>query len=101
MSPDAYIIIYPISGGDIFNMVLSHHPPKKLQATQHDFPIQELQFEYKDFESSIKRITDMVPQTVSSHKKRSANTPTALLITYLLVSLASTGDWALGIMVLV
>ncbi|EHK48419.1 hypothetical protein TRIATDRAFT_93889 [Trichoderma atroviride IMI 206040] len=63
MGPDAYVISYPISGGDVFNMVLSHHPPKKLQATQHDVPIQELQFEYKDFDPRIKRIIDMVPQT--------------------------------------
>ncbi|UKZ53518.1 hypothetical protein TrVGV298_007310 [Trichoderma virens] len=63
MAPSAYVITYPISGGDDFNMVLSHHPPEKLEVTEHDVPIQELQFEYKDFDPRIKRIIDMVPQT--------------------------------------
>ncbi|KKP03445.1 salicylate hydroxylase [Trichoderma harzianum] len=63
MAPNAYVISYPISGGDVFNMVLSHHPPKKLRATIHDVPISELRDEYKDFDPRIKRIIDMVPQT--------------------------------------
>lgn len=65
MAENAYIITYPISAGNLFNLVLSHHRPEKLRATQHEVPIQELRDEYKDFDPRIKRIVDMIPETVS------------------------------------
>lgn len=65
MAENAYIITYPISGGKLFNLVLSHHRPEKLRATQLHVPIEELRNEYKDFDPRIKRIIDMIPNTVS------------------------------------
>ncbi len=65
MAENAYIITYPISGGSLFNLVLSHHRPEKLRATELTVPIEELRNEYKDFDPRIKRIVDMIPNTVS------------------------------------
>ncbi|RWA14200.1 hypothetical protein EKO27_g914 [Xylaria grammica] len=39
-------------------------PGEKVRATQPNVPIEELRNEYKDFDPRIKRITDMVPNTV-------------------------------------
>lgn len=65
MAPGAYIITYPISAGKGFNLVLSHHRPEKLRATQNEVPIEEMREEYKDFDPRIQRIVDMIPETVS------------------------------------
>lgn len=65
MAPNAYIITYPISAGKDFNLVLSHHRPEKLRATEANVPIEQLREEYKDFDPRIKRIVDMIPETVS------------------------------------
>lgn len=65
MAENAYIITYPISAGKIFNLVLSHHRPEKLRATEPDVPIEDLHNEYKDFDPRIKRIIDMIKTTVS------------------------------------
>jgi len=48
----------------MFNLVLSHHRPEKLRTTQHDVPIEELRREYRDFDPRIKRIVDMIDNTV-------------------------------------
>lgn len=64
MGHNAYIITYPINAGKTFNLVLSHHRPEKLRATEQDVPIHELRDEYKDFDHRIKRIVDMIPETV-------------------------------------
>ena len=64
MAENAYIITYPISAGKLFNLVLSHHRPEKLRATEHDVPIEELWNEYKDFDPRIKRVVDMIDKTV-------------------------------------
>lgn len=63
MADNAYIITYPICAGTMFNLVLSHHRPEKLRATQHDVPIHELHNEYKDFDPCIKRVVDMIDST--------------------------------------
>ncbi|GAD99320.1 hypothetical protein MYCGRDRAFT_54325 [Paecilomyces variotii No. 5] len=63
MAHNAYIITYPISAGKDFNLVLSHHRPEKLRATELDVPIEEMRNEYKDFDPRIKRIVDMIPNT--------------------------------------
>lgn len=64
MAENAYIITYPINAGKTFNLVLSHHRPQKLRTTETDVPIEELRNEYKDFDPRIKRIVDMIPETV-------------------------------------
>ena len=69
MAPNKYIITYPICGGKDLNLVLSHHQPERLRATQPNVPIQELQDEYKDFDPRIKRIVDMIPDTASHSPK--------------------------------
>ncbi|KAJ4502106.1 hypothetical protein HRR83_008763 [Exophiala dermatitidis] len=60
MGHNAYIITYPINAGKMFNLVLSHHRPEKVRATQPDVPIEELRNEYKDFDPRIKRIVHMI-----------------------------------------
>jgi salicylate hydroxylase len=66
MADNAYIITYPISAGNMFNLVLSHHRPEKLRATERDVPIEELRNEYKDFDPRIRQIVNMIKETVSS-----------------------------------
>ncbi|QKX60125.1 uncharacterized protein TRUGW13939_07267 [Talaromyces rugulosus] len=63
MAPNAYIITYPISAGKDFNLVLSHHRPEKLRATESDVPIEEMYREYKDFDPRIQRIVNMITET--------------------------------------
>ncbi|KAL6249364.1 hypothetical protein RBB50_003217 [Rhinocladiella similis] len=63
MAENAYIITYPISDAKLFNLVLSHHRPEKLRATQNNVPIEELWNEYKDFDPRIKRIVNMIDKT--------------------------------------
>lgn len=65
MAHNSYIITYPISAGEQFNLVLSHHRPEKVRATEHDVPIEELREQYKDYDPRIKRIVDMIPEVVS------------------------------------
>lgn len=67
MAPDRYIITYPICGGRDLNLVLSHHRPEKVRATQPDVPLQELRGEYEGFDPRIKRVVDMIPNTVTPH----------------------------------
>lgn len=64
MAENAYIITYPINAGKMFNLVLSHHRPEKVRATQPDVPIEELRNEYKNFDPRIKRIVDMIESVV-------------------------------------
>ncbi|KIH93559.1 salicylate hydroxylase [Sporothrix brasiliensis 5110] len=63
MADNAYIITYPICAGTMFNLVLSHHRPEKLRATQHDVPLAELRDEYRDFDPRIRRIVGMIDRT--------------------------------------
>lgn len=73
MAPKSYIITYPINAGDMLNLVLSHHRPEKLRGTVPDVPIEELRSEYKDYDERIKRIVDMIPETVSHAKRKMAS----------------------------
>lgn len=66
MAHNSYIITYPISAGKMFNLVLSHHRPEKLHATESDVPIEEMRKEYQDYDPRIKRIVDMIPEVVSA-----------------------------------
>ncbi|KAJ5825499.1 hypothetical protein N7474_002637, partial [Penicillium riverlandense] len=63
MAENSYIITYPISAGNVFNLVLSHHRPEKLRATEPDVPIEEMRAAYADYDPRIKRIVDMIPET--------------------------------------
>lgn len=65
MAENAYIITYPINAGKMFNLVLSHHRPQKLRATEQNVPMEEFYNEYKDFDPRIRRIVNMVKSTVS------------------------------------
>jgi salicylate hydroxylase len=61
MAPKAYIISYPISGGKLFNMVLSHHLSDHLVDEVEDIDMEhDFRQTYKDFDPRIKRIVDMV-----------------------------------------
>lgn len=61
MSDKSYIISYPISAGEQFNMVLSHHRPNLVNAVEK-VDMQELRDTYKDYDPRIKRIVNMVPE---------------------------------------
>ena len=61
MSDKSYIISYPISAGEQFNMVLSHHRPNLVNAVE-EVDMQELRDTYKDYDPRIKRIVNMVPE---------------------------------------
>jgi salicylate hydroxylase len=98
MAEDAYIITYPITAGKDFNLVLSHHRPEKLRATQHDVPIEELRHEYKDFDPRIKRIVDMIDNTVRPLYLLPYHTCSPLICLYV-VPLASDGDRPAGFVV--
>lgn len=69
MAPNSYIITYPISAGTMFNLVLSHHRPEKLRATENDVPLEEMRAEYRDYDPRIKRIVDMIPEVVRFSKE--------------------------------
>lgn len=69
MAHNSYIITYPISAGEMFNLVLSHHRPEKLRATENDVPIEEMRAEYKDYDPRIKRIVDMIPEVVRAAQR--------------------------------
>jgi salicylate hydroxylase len=84
MSEKAYIITYPITAGTMFNLVLSHHRPEKVRATEHNVPIEEFRNEYKDFDPRIKRIIDMVESTVSQKKKNLSHEAEAGSVTNIL-----------------
>lgn len=70
MGDNAYIITYPISGGKVFNLVLSHHTKEKVHATQPNISIEEFRDQYKDFDPRIRRIINMVDSVVSSIPNR-------------------------------
>jgi len=90
MAENAYIITYPINAGKMFNLVLSHHRPEKLRATEHEVPIHELHNEYKDFDPRIKRIVDMIDNTVSAAHEAKPHVGFLLTVP---VTLAFDGDW--------
>lgn len=73
MAPNSYIITYPICAGTMFNLVLSHHRPEKLRATELDIPIEEMREEYKDYDPRIKRIVDMIPEVVREHSQTASS----------------------------
>lgn len=60
MSSNAYIICYPISNRNSYNMVWCHHRDKATEDTE-DVDVDEVRLIYRDFDPRIRRICDMVP----------------------------------------
>lgn len=60
MSDKSYIISYPISAGNDFNMVLSHHRSTLVEDVE-EVDMNEVRETYKDYDPRIKKIVDMVP----------------------------------------
>ncbi|ETI23936.1 hypothetical protein G647_05743 [Cladophialophora carrionii CBS 160.54] len=60
MADKSYIISYPISGGKLFNMVLSHHVDHLVDDVQDIDMEKDFRQTYKDYDPRIKRIVDMV-----------------------------------------
>ncbi|EXJ68428.1 uncharacterized protein A1O5_08220 [Cladophialophora psammophila CBS 110553] len=60
MADKSYIISYPISGGKLFNMVLSHHVDHLVDDVQDIDMERDFRQKYKDYDPRIKRIVDMV-----------------------------------------
>lgn len=58
-----YIITYPISGGKVFNLVLSHHRPQPVDDVE-DASLEEMKETYKDYDPRLRRILDMIPEGI-------------------------------------
>lgn len=56
-----YVITYPISGGRVFNMVLSHHRPHPVTSVE-DVTLDEVRRTYRDYDPRLRRIIDMIPE---------------------------------------
>lgn len=54
-----YVITYPISGGSVFNMVLSHHRRDPVTDVE-DATLDEVRETYRDFDPRLRRIIDMI-----------------------------------------
>ncbi|KAG4434701.1 hypothetical protein IFR05_009811 [Cadophora sp. M221] len=61
MADKSYIITYPISGGEDFNLVLSHHVDR-LVDTVEEVDVEEVRKQYEDYDPRIKRVVDMIPE---------------------------------------
>lgn len=55
-----YVITYPISGGSVLNLVLSHFQPYPVMDVE-DAPLSEVLETYKDFDPRLQRILGMIP----------------------------------------
>lgn len=64
MAPTGYIISYPISGGEDFNMVLSHFRDPPVDTVQ-PVEVEEVRQEYKDYDSRIRRVIEMIEPGIS------------------------------------
>lgn len=63
MGGNGYIIGYPISGGDIFNLVLSHHRPEPMwEPEEADF--RDVRAEYFDYDKRILKIMEKIPDKI-------------------------------------
>lgn len=61
MAEKSYIITYPISAGQDFNLVLSHHVDRLVDKVE-EVDVEEVRRQYKDYDPRIKRIVDMIPE---------------------------------------
>lgn len=60
VSDKSYIISYPISADNDFNMVLLHHRSAPVEDVE-EVDMNEVRETYKDYDPRIKKIVDMVP----------------------------------------
>ncbi|PVH86478.1 salicylate hydroxylase [Cadophora sp. DSE1049] len=61
MGDGSYIITYPISGGQDFNLVLSHHVDRLVDKVE-EVDVAEVSRQYADYDPRIKRVVDMIPE---------------------------------------
>lgn len=64
MAPTGYVITYPISNANEFNMVLSHFHDPAAEAVE-EVSLDEVKETYKDYDPRIRRVIDMIDQKVS------------------------------------
>ncbi|BFZ65320.1 hypothetical protein YB2330_006486 [Saitoella coloradoensis] len=62
MADHKYIISYPISGGEVFNMVLSHHCTTPMSEWDSEDCVKTLRETYKDFDPRVVKILEMIPE---------------------------------------
>lgn len=60
MADKSYIITYPISAGQDFNLVLSHHLDRLVDKLE-EIDMKDLRKQYENYDPRIKRIVDMIP----------------------------------------
>lgn len=58
-----YVIAYPISGGSVFNMVLTHYRPYPVMGVE-DATLEEVKRTYKEYDPRLRRVLDMVSEGV-------------------------------------
>lgn len=61
MAEKSYIITYPISGGEDFNLVLSHHVDRLVDKVE-DVDVKEVRKQYAEYDERIRRVVDMIPE---------------------------------------
>ncbi|TID16968.1 Salicylate hydroxylase [Venturia nashicola] len=63
LAPNAYAILYPISGGEAINVVLSHTttvPLVKVEAVE----LEEVERQYSDFEIRVRKVVSMIDRPI-------------------------------------
>ncbi|ROW11299.1 hypothetical protein VMCG_00867 [Cytospora schulzeri] len=58
-----YVITYPISGGNVYNMVLSHHKPNPVFGVE-DVSLAEVRETYKHYDPRLRRVLEMITERV-------------------------------------
>lgn len=58
-----YIITYPISGGSVFNVVMSHHRPRPVLSVE-EIDRTEMRDTYKDYDPRIRRVLELIPDGI-------------------------------------
>ncbi|CAN8097733.1 unnamed protein product [Discula destructiva] len=58
-----YVITYPISGGTVFNVVLSHHRPHPVTEVE-DASLQDVKETYKDYDPRLRRVLELIPDGI-------------------------------------
>lgn len=54
-----YVITYPISGGTLLNLVLSHHRPNMVEKVE-EIQMDELRSHHADWDPELKKVIDMI-----------------------------------------
>ena len=58
-----YCITYPISAGDDWNTVLSHHRSSPVTDVEDDVDLSEMRDFFKDIDPRLKKVIDIIPET--------------------------------------